>query len=81
MHLRTWRGVGCLGCLPFGGLAGLFLPLILIAALVYFLVNRGKVNPTPSRDMPPNPPGGFCPHCGKPVGTGARFCAACGREV
>jgi len=75
------RGFGCLGCLPFGGLFGLFLPLILIAAVIYFLVNRQKTGPEPTALPPPESPGGFCPHCGKPIAPGAHFCAECGRPV
>ena len=81
MGLRRLRGFGCLGCLPFGGLFALFLPLILIGALIYFLVNRPKGNTAPPTTPPPSPSGGFCPHCGKPVASGSRFCAACGRQI
>jgi hypothetical protein len=82
MGLRRLRGVGCLGCLPFGGLLGLFFPLILIGALIYFLVNRQKAVPGPPDNAPPQgSAAGFCPQCGKPVPAGARFCAACGRQI
>jgi hypothetical protein len=68
--------------LPFGGLFGLFLPLILIAALIYFLMNRQKADPSPpDRLTSPNPSGGFCPHCGTPIAGGSRFCAGCGRQI
>jgi hypothetical protein len=65
------RGLGCLGCLPFGGLIFMLLPLILIGALVYFLVNRQK----------PTVPGGFCPRCGNAVSAGVRFCPSCGSPL
>jgi hypothetical protein len=69
--------------LPFGGLLGLFFPLILIVALIYFLVNRQKVAPGPPGLPPsPNPAGAFCRHCGKPIASGAHFCDGCGgRQV
>jgi len=79
MRYGRWRGLGCLGCLPFGGLIGLFLPVIVIAAVIYFLMNRQKGN-APVAGPPPDAPGGFCPDCGKPVASGARFCAGCGRQ-
>jgi hypothetical protein len=82
MGLRRLRGFGCIGCLPFGGLFGLFLPLILIGALIYFLVNRQKANPAPPGHPPsPNPSGVFCPHCGKPIASGSHICAGCGRQI
>jgi zinc-ribbon domain len=82
MRLRRLRGFGCLGCLPFGGLIGLLLPLIVIGAVIYFLMNRQKANPAPPGYPPPtNPSGGFCPHCGKPTVAGSRFCLGCGRQV
>lgn len=82
MGLRRLRGFGCLGCLPFGGLFGLFLPLILIGALVYFLMNRQKADPPPPNQLPsPNPPEGFCAHCGKPISSGSHFCAGCGHPI
>jgi hypothetical protein len=68
--------------LPFGGLLGLLLPVILIGALIYFLINRQKAAPAPpGNPPPPGPRGGFCPHCGKAIDAGARFCAGCGRRV
>jgi hypothetical protein len=42
MRLRRMRGFGCLGCLPFGGLFGLLLPVLIIGAFIYFLVNRQR---------------------------------------
>ena len=81
MHLRRLHGFGCLGCLPFGGLFSLFLPLIVIGALIYYLVGRQKAAPAPPGYQPPNPSGGFCPHCGKAIVAGSRFCAGCGRQV
>lgn len=82
MRLRRWRGFGCLGCLPFTGLFGLFLPLLLLGALVYFLMNRQKFS-GPGRGSPQNPAaaGGFCSHCGQPLAVGTRFCAGCGNRV
>ena len=82
MHLRRLRGFGCLGCLPFGGLFGLLLPLILIGALVYFVMNRPKASSvTPVYSPSPDPSTGFCPNCGKPIPAGGRFCVGCGRQI
>ena len=70
--------MGCL--LPFTGLLGVSLPLILIAALIYYLVSRRPGNP--AGPVPPTNPGaGFCTHCGHPVTAGVRFCAGCGRPI
>jgi hypothetical protein len=82
MRVRRLRGLGCLGCLPFGGLTILLLPLILIGALIYFLVNRQKTSPA-SSNYPPStvPMDGFCTYCGKPFVSGTRFCASCGRQI
>ena len=79
MRMRRMRGLGCLGCLPFGGLITLLLPVILIGALIYYLVNRQKPNPAPGAYTPPVPGGGFCSSCGKPIVAGSRFCAGCGQ--
>ncbi len=81
MRLRRMRGFGCLGCLPFGGLITLLLPFLVIGAIIYFLVNRQKPNPSPGNYTPPVPGGGFCPGCGKPIATGTRFCAGCGKPI
>jgi hypothetical protein len=67
--------LGALVCLPFGGLFTLLLPLILIGAVVYFLVNRQQ-----SGLAPPVRAGGYCPQCEKPVNAGDRFCVGCGRQ-
>ena len=81
MRTRRMRGLGCLGCLPVGGLITLLLPIILIGALIYYLVNRQKTNPSPGPYTPPSPGGGFCSRCGKPVAAGTRFCANCGHPM
>ena len=82
MRLRRLRGFGCLGCLPFGGLFGMLLPLILVGAVIYFLVNRQRVNPAqPPYSPPPGPAGGFCPNCGQAIPAGSRFCAGCGQQL
>jgi hypothetical protein len=67
------RGCGCLGCLPLGGMMIFGLPVLLVVALVYFLVNR--------RPPAPVQPGAFCPQCGKPLDPGARFCTGCGAHL
>jgi len=68
--------------LPFGELLGLFLPLILIGALIYFLMNRPKTDSSPPDRLPsPKPSGGFCPDCGTPIAGGSRFCAGCGHQI
>ncbi len=76
------RGFGCLGCLPFGGLIGALLPLLVIGAVIYFLVNRQKTTAVqPGTPAPPTPSGGFCPHCGQPLNPSSRFCAGCGNAI
>jgi hypothetical protein len=89
-RFRRTRGLGCLGCLPFGGLIVTLIPLILIGAVVYWLVNRQKASATPNTAppavpppaAPPGAPGGcFCFHCGKPMNPGENFCANCGGGV
>jgi len=39
--------------------------------------------PTPAHQHPPTPaPEGYaCPHCGKPVRQGVKFCASCGKTI
>ena len=72
------RGIGCFGCLPFGGLLIGLLPLIAIGFLVYWLVNRQS----PAAPPPAKPAGGFfCSHCGKPMQAGEKFCANCGTSA
>jgi hypothetical protein len=83
-RLGRSRGFGCLGCLPFGGLMVTLIPLILIGAVVYWLVNRQKTCAPPNTAPPPAPPppgapgSYFCAHCGKPMNLGEKFCAGCG---
>ena len=87
-RFRRSRGLGCLGCLPLGGLIVTLIPLILIGAVIYWLVNRQKTS-APQSTAPPAapppaapPPGAtgscFCFHCGKPMNPGEKFCANCG---
>ena len=82
MRPRRLRGLGCLGCLPFGGLLLVVIPLVAIGAVIYFLVNRQNAA-TPAQYTPTTPPagGGFCPQCGKPMSPGTAFCANCGAKV
>ena len=87
-RFRRTRGLGCLGCLPFGGLIVTLIPLILIGAVVYWLVNRQKTSaplntappaaPPPAAPPPEAPGGCFCFHCGRPMNPGEKFCASCG---
>ena len=88
-RLRRSRGLGRLGCLPFGGLIVTLIPLILIGAVIYWLVSRQKTSASPNTappaatppaaPPPPGAPGGcFCFHCGKPMNPGEKFCANCG---
>ncbi len=72
------RGIGCFGCLPFGGLLIGLLPLIAIGFLIYWLVNRQN-----QAAPPPAKPAGsfFCSHCGKPMQAGEKFCANCGNRA
>ena len=82
MRRRRFRGFGCLGCLPFGGIVVAFLPLILIAAVIYFLVNRQRTNPPPQQP-PPQPPHlpPATPPAPTPPGQGEIFCSRCGRPA
>jgi hypothetical protein len=88
-RFRRSRGLGCLGCLPLGGLIVTLIPLILIGAVIYWLVSRQKTSASsntapfaatpPAAPPPPGAPGGgFCSHCGKPMNPGEKFCANCG---
>jgi len=88
LRIRRMRGLGCLGCLPLGGL----LPLIIIAAIIYWLVNRRAPSgpaqypqqppqPTPPLQPPAAPGGGFCSHCGKSITPGEKFCRGCGAAL
>ena len=82
---RRVPGCGCFGCLPLAGL----LPLIVIGAIIYFLVNRKQGPPPPPPYVPPsvpppNPPvtggSGYCNQCGAQL-TGGKFCPGCGAPV
>lgn len=90
MRPRRMRGLGCLGCLPFGGLLIGLLPLIVIGGIIYFIVNRPKTGPqppppyTPPPAHPPATPtagGGFCSQCGAATSPGTRFCPGCGTTL
>ena len=83
MRRRRPRGIGCLGCLPFGGLLFTLIPLIAIGVLVYWLVNRQKPSAPQVAPPPPGTPAGgvFCSGCGKPMGAAEKFCASCGTRA
>jgi hypothetical protein len=67
-----------------------FLPLLLaLAAPLIWMGLRGRKPmpqpmPTPPQSIP-QPPSSVatvaCPHCGRPVRMGAKFCASCGRTL
>jgi hypothetical protein len=85
------RGLGCLGCFPFGGILFMMLPLIAIAALIYFLVNRQQRSGPPNQPYPPQPyppQPNYPPQPQPPVqppqaniAGGGGFCPRCGVAV
>ena len=76
------RGLGCLGCLPLGGLFALLLPVIVIGLVIYWLVSRRQPGTRfPSQPAPPSSSGYFCSHCGKPVQAAEKFCPHCGSKA
>lgn len=88
MGRRRVRGLGCLGCLPFGGLLVMLLPLIAIGAVIYFLVNRKAPQPPPQPYFPPSIPPGQPPYPNPApptepgaVPSGQGFCSRCGATL
>ena len=89
MRLRRsgFRGVGCLGCLPLGGLIMLLMPLILIGALIYWLVNRQRMGQGQQGYPPQYPPQQYppqqAPYQAPPQmpRAGGGYCPQCGHEV
>ena len=81
-RFRRSRGLGCLGCLPLGGLIVTLIPLIAIGAVIYWLVSRQQAATPPPAAPPPGAPGSyFCSHCGNPMNAGEKFCASCGNRA
>jgi len=73
-------------CGSMGGLFDLFQPIWVIVALAgaglafYNAFSRRGV-PLYEIDMSNKEQGAFCPQCGRPAGTNARFCQYCGASL